>query len=286
MRKHLLGENKSLYLVPFDDRPGKLFDGLQHCRATIFIGHGYPKKQSTLFTSQYQRWPTLTRSFLFPMIEYLSLPYDMTTSQCFPKYGKLVADSVCTKIAKRDFTAISIAVNPRPTTHYIFYQESTQYWLKATIGLPFYAKNQVEDAPAHGRYLYMNSNEHAAACFSLLNSSLFYFYFVVYTDCFHISDSSIANFKIPRDIFNDRRLDQLGTNLNKWQMNGAIRKKIQTKNNDVIEYDEFYGSLSKPIIDEIDQVLAEHYGFTAEELDFIINYDIKYRMGREAESEE
>lgn len=39
--------------------------------------------------------------------------------------------------------------------------------------------------------------------------------------------------------------------------------------------------LSKPIIDEIDKVLARHYGFTEEELDFIINYDIKYRMGDE-----
>ena len=38
---------------------------------------------------------------------------------------------------------------------------------------------------------------------------------------------------------------------------------------------------SKPIIDEIDRVLAHHYGFTDEELDFIINYDIKYRMGDE-----
>jgi hypothetical protein len=26
-------------------------------------------------------------------------------------------------------------------------------------------------------------------------------------------------------------------------------------------------------------VLASHYEFTAEELDFIINYDIKYRLG-------
>jgi hypothetical protein len=33
-------------------------------------------------------------------------------------------------------------------------------------------------------------------------------------------------------------------------------------------------------------VLAAHYGFTDEELDFIINYDIKYRMGREAANEE
>ena len=38
---------------------------------------------------------------------------------------------------------------------------------------------------------------------------------------------------------------------------------------------------SKPIIDEIDELLAKHYGFTEEELDFIINYDIKYRMGDE-----
>jgi len=30
---------------------------------------------------------------------------------------------------------------------------------------------------------------------------------------------------------------------------------------------------------------AKHYGFTDEELDFIINYDIKYRMGREGEAE-
>ena len=35
-----------------------------------------------------------------------------------------------------------------------------------------------------------------------------------------------------------------------------------------------------------DKVLAKHYGFTDEELDFVINYDIKYRMGRELDSDE
>jgi hypothetical protein len=45
-----------------------------------------------------------------------------------------------------------------------------------------------------------------------------------------------------------------------------------------------YPKVSKPLIDEIDRVLARHYGFTDEELDFIINYDIKYRMGDELEA--
>ena len=44
--------------------------------------------------------------------------------------------------------------------------------------------------------------------------------------------------------------------------------------------------LSKSIIDEIDTSLAKYYGFTSEELDFIINYDIKYRMGKELEEED
>ncbi len=35
-----------------------------------------------------------------------------------------------------------------------------------------------------------------------------------------------------------------------------------------------------------DQLLARHYGFTEEELDFILNYDIKYRLGRDSGQEE
>src|SRR5207245_7684539 len=42
-----------------------------------------------------------------------------------------------------------------------------------------------------------------------------------------------------------------------------------------------YAKKSKPILDEIDRVLAEHYGFTDEELEFILSYDLKYRIGQE-----
>jgi hypothetical protein len=59
----------------------------------------------------------------------------------------------------------------------------------------------------------------------------------------------------------------------------AVRRECQYKTTGTVIYDEFYPRYSKPIIDEIDRVLARHYGFTDEELDFIINYDIKYRMG-------
>ena len=46
-----------------------------------------------------------------------------------------------------------------------------------------------------------------------------------------------------------------------------------------VEYDEFYLKQSKSIIDEIDRVLAESHGLTDEEVDFILNYGVKYRIG-------
>jgi len=59
----------------------------------------------------------------------------------------------------------------------------------------------------------------------------------------------------------------------------SVKKTISTKDGAKISYAEFSVAKSKPLIDEIDRALAKHYGFTDEELDFIINYDIKYRMG-------
>ena len=65
----------------------------------------------------------------------------------------------------------------------------------------------------------------------------------------------------------------------------AIRKRAVSQMTGAVEYDEFWSIKSKSILDEIDTVLARHYGFTPEELDFILNYDIKYRLGRGTENE-
>ncbi len=65
----------------------------------------------------------------------------------------------------------------------------------------------------------------------------------------------------------------------------SVEKCISTRKGQ-IRYQEFYPGFTKPILDEIDRVLAKHYGFTDEELDFIINYDIKYRLGRGADGED
>jgi hypothetical protein len=80
-----------------------------------------------------------------------------------------------------------------------------------------------------------------------------------------------------------KRLKSVLAMLMRHLQEASEKRTIKTKAGQIC-YQEFYPALSKPILDEIDRVFAQHYGFTEEELDFIINYDIKYRMGRDAES--
>jgi len=44
-----------------------------------------------------------------------------------------------------------------------------------------------------------------------------------------------------------------------------------TKKNELMSHSPFFNKIAC--------ILAQHYGFTDVVLDFIINYDIKYRMG-------
>ena len=92
----------------------------------------------------------------------------------------------------------------------------------------------------------------------------------------------IVNFSFNPENLNQAQLMQLSKiteELMEDYRNHANRKKTNYKTTGKVVYDEFFPRCSKSIINKIDRVLAQHYDFTDEELDFIINYDIKYRMG-------
>jgi hypothetical protein len=89
----------------------------------------------------------------------------------------------------------------------------------------------------------------------------------------------IECFPYPQDYIDSSEYNQCIENLMRDYEKNKNRKNTYYKSTGTVIYDEYYPKLSKPIIDQIDTILAKHYGFTEEELDYIINYDIKYRMG-------
>ncbi|MDW8243535.1 MAG: hypothetical protein RMJ88_10020 [Thermogemmata sp.] len=119
-----------------------------------------------------------------------------------------------------------------------------------------------------------------------LNSSLFYWWFTILSDCRHLNTREIDHFPLGASQMDQ----QLKQELSYWceelmhdYRHHTIRKECQYKTTGRVSYDEFYPRHSKEIIDKIDCILAQHYGFTDEELDFIINY-IKYRMGQDGDN--
>ena len=112
--------------------------------------------------------------------------------------------------------------------------------------------------------------------FAILCSTTFFIWWLSHSDCYDLNKPEIHAFPM---IKNDK-LSQISKWLEDDMHAKTMRRIYHYRTTGRVEYDEFYMKRSKPIIDEIDRVLAEHYGFTDEELDFIINYDVKYRMGR------
>ncbi|MBA3946275.1 MAG: SAM-dependent methyltransferase [Herpetosiphonaceae bacterium] len=287
VRDLLTRSSSSLFTMTFDDRPGKLFEGLQNCRSVIFIAQLSKDTTSTvLATTRYQRWSSEARSYLFDQVEYTVMRGTLVHPGTFPKYASPIEETVFRKLRAKGQLTIDTLLSYKGMEHFIFYQEATRYWIKATAGAPYYSKNGIVGVPAHGRYLHFADLATTHMICAVLNSSLFYTYFIAYGDCFHLSDHLVSGFPMPTDLLSDRRLVDFNKCLMTSLNANAANKTIRTVDGESIEYAEFSVGKSKSTIDDIDRVLAEHYGFTNEELDFIINYDIKYRMGRDAEEVE
>jgi hypothetical protein len=130
----------------------------------------------------------------------------------------------------------------------------------------------------------------AQAVMAVLNSSLFYVWFATFSDGFHLAHGLVKDFPISMELYQSSRLQQLAVHLEQdiqchARKNTRNTKAEAGKHGHMIELEEYRMSRSKRIIDEIDTLLAQHYGLTSDELDFIINFDIKYRMGKDEENE-
>ena len=114
------------------------------------------------------------------------------------------------------------------------------------------------------------------------HSTLFYWLITVFSDCRNLNKREIEMTRLNLD---DEEGIQRLANIAQELM-GDIKANsemltINYRKTGSLKIQSTYPRLSKSIIDRIDNILAEHYGFTHEELDFIINFDVKYRMGRE-----
>lgn len=288
LQKLLIKKSTNTWLSLFDVYPSKLFDGAKQ-RLSITISTNKSQKNTLTakcsYCTKYNRWYQNERDSLFQNLAYSDAEYQFELS-AFPKFGQQVAKSIFEKISiKKPMQFIE------KTNQVSFYVHRIPYnFVKAVNFVPYFW-NEVDGqkkSEDYKPYCLTNNNYNLSALASL-NSNLFFWWWYLLFEGYHCGKHEIFAFPIGIDKMKKMinfELELLSKRLMIDLEKNKNRKECCYAKTGKVHYDEFFPRLSKPIIDEIDCILAKHYGFTDEELDFIINYDIKYRMGRDAGGEE
>lgn len=278
LQEFLLNNIASIHYGCYPERPKQLFDGA--CIAlAIIMCNGRSKNGSKLYGSGVSRTTDKGRNVLFNSISYINIPFKcfLKGYSLYPKFNNPIEVSIIEKFFKDSTINKYIALSS--TSNTVSYRTAGGRYWKIVINRPFATES------TSNKTKFIKEEMPSSALVAILNTNLLWWYYVNFFDLYNFKDYMIFNFhyNIGKEI---NLLANLGTKLMlSYENNKVVNTQfIKSKQRESI-FESFNPQLSKPIIDDIDKVLAKHFGFTEEELDFIINYDIKYRMGDELNEE-
>lgn len=244
------------YILSYSDRPDCLFSAV-HQKLCILFG----KKRigaREIHTGNYRYWYKEERSDLF---RYTDIVQNRFVEDDFiPKLGTAADISIYQKIAALS-TPIVHAMQGNSTPIYVNMRAT--FWIKTFLH---------EHAGAEYKTFTCVSNEHARLCMCLLNSSLFWWYWICVSDCWHITQKELRTFKIP-EITDFREVTALATALE----DQLERTKVYV-NTKQTAY-EYKHKACVDTIHQIDDCIHRMYHLTETEGAYIKNFAYRYRIG-------
>jgi hypothetical protein len=140
-----------------------------------------------------------------------------------------------------------------------------------------------EKVSSHYKYVAVEP-KHQFVVNGLLNTSLFYWWFVIWSDGRDLLKQNITTFpinlaKFPVEIAH--QLELMVIKLMKGYEKTAHIQPNTRKEGYSIIIREIKPKFSKSIIDEIDDIFANYFGFTKKEAEFVKTFDLKFRIEEE-----
>ena len=266
----------SLWSSHFAIRPAKLFDGVEQ-RLTILIGcHG--PSDGNWYTSKYHQWFSEERSELFSKIILVSMPPRLSEESPWPKIGSVTEARILEKL--RIFEGSPTHLLLTDSSKWVMYFHRTPgYWIRMLDFLPFFESPAGDRSVHHIRELYATSEAARAEIAGLGSSSLYFWWFFAIGNCRNLTKGDLLGFPAPRlDAGGAVEIVRIFNELMKsYKDNSSVKSRAKAR------YQEFDWVAAKPSVDAMDEFFAKVFGLTDEELDFVINYDIKVRVGDVAE---
>jgi len=255
------------FISSFADRPSSLFLGV-HQKLNIVIGRKNTNQAKTrVFTSSYLHWNKSNSHLLYNDIQYIENNIS-TDNQFYYKIGNKIEKEIILKILNR--TPVNIIDNTNKQGNY-------SIWLN--MRLLFWNKSFFEEQKSKEYKKFSFHKESFAKIFySLTNSNLFFFFWEMVSDGWHITNKDLSTFRIDFNDFTDDIINELDIINKELILNLETNKKeVNTKQTNF----EYQHKKAKVIIDKFDNIFADYFFLTEEEVNYLRYYNIRYRMNSE-----
>lgn len=285
VRKTIYRNYHSLYTSHYSKRPSMLFDGVQQ-RITIFVAHSKSiNSNCQVFSSRLWRWKKEDQEWVVRNPELALV--DRINSGVIPKVGSEIGSEIYRYVKKSSKKLGELFLRDGSDDFVAYYHNVAMYWIKAYDFLPYF-KREKDASPATStklREVHFRDPLDKNLFVLLVNSSLFYYWWITQSDEFDVLISEISEFGIHGyDTFrqNQRTVASLVKELmDDYQRNSAI--KSTALGGARAFYQEFYPRKSRQIINRMDDFIAPIYGLTDEQNRFLKEYDLVWRTDEEKE---
>ncbi len=271
----LLEKDREVWYSNFAWRPAKLFENVNRA-ISIFVSTTTSGSQS--YSTAYVKWTSNTRDYLIPTLAFTRIPSDRQRFWA-PKLSNKLEQKLLDKLISAKTT---VATQAARSEYKIYYRTTGGlYWKVFTDFAPKFKLNEKVDHSSRETSFSIREKSAVETIIAVLSSSTFWWWYTITSNLRDINPTDILTFPVKESMLNDASLRKLGRKyLDDIVANSSMLVRNQKKTGKT-QTQSFKIQKSKAMIDEVDSELARHYGFTENELDFIINYDIKYRMGNE-----
>lgn len=256
IRDYAYNKLSKMFVLNFADRPDCLFDGV-HQKLTILFGIKGSTKCS-VYSSSYYHWYSDERDELLNNATILPVK---PTDKYIPKIGVTFEQSIFEKILSVKGKTLPEIGCDKENTSPVYLNMRGCFWMKAFSFNPGSKEYNKFDCPA----------EMQPYILCLLNSNLYFLYWTVVSDCWHITGKELSGFTIPTKGIDFEAFKDLASKLE--QRLEETKKYIGSKQTAY----EYKHKDCKKEIDDIDVALQQIYRLSNEEIEFLRNYKIRYR---------
>lgn len=255
IREELSRHVPEQYILSFSDRPDCLFTSV-HQKLCILFGRN-SRGVRRIFTGNYQYWYREEREKLFRSIEIVQNAFG--TEKCIPKLGTETDAAIYAKLmAPRTTLADLLGGGGEP----LFVNMRAAFWIKAFLH---------EHKGGEYRALACGSKERRNFCMCLLNSSLFWWYWICVSDCWHITSKELSGFKVP-EVSSFGETDRLAV---------ALERRLEETKRYVGTKQTEYEYKHRECVEEIrriDDHVNALYGLDARESGYVKDFAYRYRI--------